>query len=218
MIGISFLSVVLCAIAEAELKWEPTVVELHPAIGDKEAVAHFKYQNTGDKPVHFKSVQTSCGCTVAKPQKDDVAPGEAGEISATFTIGDRTGFQQKTVMVETDDSAHATTVLTLKANVPEMLQIRPAYIYWKGGEEPKAKTVTVRASKDFPVKELRVTSSNPDFLIKVKRGDALDEFKIDIEPKQTTHAASATLTIQPSNAVKTFYARVQVFNPPAPAQ
>src|SRR5438552_18777147 len=75
------LSIFLCAIARAELKWEQTAVELHPTAGDKEAVGHFKYQNTGSQPVRFKSVHTSCGCTVAQSQKEEVPPGEKAKLT-----------------------------------------------------------------------------------------------------------------------------------------
>ena len=85
-------SIFLSVTARAELKWEQTQVELHPDVGDKEAVGHFKYENTGDKPVRFKSIRTSCGCTVAQTQKEEVPPGEKGEITATLKIGGRTGF------------------------------------------------------------------------------------------------------------------------------
>src|SRR5215467_8360593 len=98
------LSIFLCAMARAELKWEQTMIELHPMPADTQAVGHFKYQNTGDKPVHFRSVRTSCGCTAAQSQKDEVPPGDKGEITATFNIGDRTGTQIKTVTVETDEA------------------------------------------------------------------------------------------------------------------
>src|SRR5260370_12970543 len=108
------LSIVICAAARAELKWEQTTVEFHPAATDKEAVGHFKYQNTGNKSVRFKSVRTSCGCTAAQTQKDEVPPGEKGEITATFKIGDRTGTQVETVIMEPNDPGNGTTVLTLK--------------------------------------------------------------------------------------------------------
>src|SRR5256885_199891 len=83
---VGILSILVCANLRAELKWEQTSLELHPAIGDKEAVGHFKYQNVGKTPVHFKGVHTSCGCTVAQSQKEEVPPGEKGEITATFKI------------------------------------------------------------------------------------------------------------------------------------
>ena len=85
------LSMIMCLGARAELKWEQTTIELHPAANDKQAVGHFKYQNTGKTPVHFKSVHASCGCTTAQSQKEEVPPGDKGEITATFNIGDRTG-------------------------------------------------------------------------------------------------------------------------------
>src|SRR5205814_8505247 len=144
------LSIVLCLTARAGLKWDQTSIELHPAATDKQAIGHFKYQNTGDKPVRFKSVRTSCGCTAAQTQKEEVPPGEKGEITATFKIGDRTGTQVKTVTVQTDDPANVTTVLTLKAVIPQELEINPTFVLWGKGEAPNPKTIVVHAGKDFP--------------------------------------------------------------------
>ena len=208
------LSIVICAAARAELKWEQTAVELHPAAGDKEAVGHFKYQNTGSKPVRFKSVHTSCGCTAAQTQKDEVPPGEKGEITATFKIGDRTGTQVKTVTVDTDDPVNAMTVLTLKAVIPQELEINPSFVFWGQGEVPKPKTIVVRAGKNFPVKQLKVTSSSPDFETKVEQ-TGNGQFKINIQPRDTSRNMAATLTIQPEGSSKTFYAMARVTNAPA---
>ena len=209
------LSILLPLAVRAELKFEQTQVELHPGVADKEAVGHFIYQNTGNAPVHFKSVKTSCGCTAAQTQKDQVGPGEKGEITATFKIGDRTGTQVKTVTVETDDAAHPTTVLTLKAVLPEMLQIQPTIVYWNIGEAAKPKTIAVRPSKDFPIKELTVSSPSPDFSTKVGRDTATGEFKIEVTPKDTTHPSATALNIQAEGSPKIFYATVRVM--PAPA-
>src|SRR5437763_6016314 len=207
-------SIVICTAAHAELKWEQTTVELHPAATDKEAVGHFKYQNTGSKPVRFQSVHTSCGCTAAQTQKDEVPPGEKGEITATFKIGDRTGTQVKTVTVDTDDPDHATTVLTLKAVIPQELEINPTFVFWGQGEALKSKSIVVRASKDFPVKQLRVTSSSPDFQTKVEQ-TGNGQFKINVQPRETSRAIGAKLLIQPEDSPKVFYATASVTNAPA---
>src|SRR5216110_316720 len=208
------LSIVICAKAQAELKWEQTTIELRPTPADKQAIGHFKYQNMGDKSVHFKSVRTSCGCTAAQTQKDEVPPGDKGEITATFNIGDRTGTQVKTVTVETDDPVNATTVLTLKAVIPQELEINPTFVFWGQGEAPKPKSIVVRASKDFPVKQLKVTSSSPDFQTKVEQ-TGNGQFKIDVQPRETTRAIAAKLVIQPEDSPKVFYATVSVTNAPA---
>jgi hypothetical protein len=209
------LSIFLAINARAELKWEQTQVELHPAAGDKQAIGHFKYQNTGGKAVHFKSVHSSCGCTAAQTQKEQVMPGEKGEITATFNIGDRTGTQVKTVTVETDEAANAVTVLTLKAVLPESLEIKPTLVYWTGGEAPKPKTIVVHPGKDFRVGALRVNSSSPEFSTKVARDDKTGDFKIDIAPADTNRMAASTITIQPDNSPKVFYATARVMNGPA---
>ncbi|PYJ16174.1 MAG: hypothetical protein DME96_10745 [Verrucomicrobia bacterium] len=208
------LSVVLCLTARAGLKWDQTSIELHPAAADKQAIGHFKYQNTGDKPVRFKSVRTSCGCTAAQTQKEEVPAGEKGEITATFNIGERTGTQVKTVTVETDDPANVTTVLTLKAVIPQQLDITPTFVFWGQGEAPKPKTIVVRAAKDFPVKHLKVTSSSPDFQAKVEE-TGNGQFKIDVQPQETTRSIASTLTIQPEGSPKIFYATARITTAPA---
>ena len=207
------LSIIACLSARAELKWEQTSVELHPAATDKQAIGHFKYQNTGKTPVHFKSVHASCGCTTAQSQKEEVPPGDKGEITATFNIGDRTGTQIKTVTVETDEATNQKTVLTLKAEIPQQLEITPNFVFWKQGEKPEPKTISVKAGKDFTVNHIKVTSSSPDFQTKVEE-TGKGEFKIDVQPKETNNLLGTTLTIQPEDSPKVFYATARITNAP----
>jgi hypothetical protein len=217
------LSIFLCVAARADLKWEQNTIDLHPAVGDKTAVAHFKYQNTGTTPVHFKSVKASCGCTTTQSQKEVVNPGEKGEIIATFNIGDRTGQQLKTVTVQTDDPnpTQATTILTLKATIPQSLEIKPTFVYWQSGEEPKPKKISIKAAKDFPAKDITVKSNSQNFESKVEPGSSSGEWTIEVTPKETSHPMGTSLLIQtdyPKGAPKSFYVNVQVTNPPgAPA-
>jgi hypothetical protein len=201
------------------LKWEQTQIELHPKPGDKDAVAHFKYENVGKTPVRFKSVHASCGCTTAQTQKEEVPPGEKGEITATFTIGGRTGTQVKTVSVATDDPKAPNTTLTLKAVLPQMLTINPTFVFWKGGEEAKAKTISVKSGPDFPVKNVKVTATNQDFTTKVEPGGK-DEWKLSVQPKATDHAIAGTLTVTPEVPdvpPQLYYVNVSVTATPPPA-
>src|SRR5580765_5932378 len=204
--------------ARSELKWEQTSVELRPAFNDKQAVAHFKYENLGNTPVHFESVHASCGCTTAQTQNEQVAPGQKGEITATFNIGGRTGTQVKTVTVQTDDPEPSTVVLTLKAVITPLLEIQPVLVYWQNGEEVKPKIITAKANKDAAIKKLDVASSTPDFTAKVAAGSAPNEFRISVQPRDTTKAVYATLTIKPDSAASTgnIFAAARVM-PPTPA-
>src|SRR6476660_10228177 len=216
LIGV-FALAALVQSAHAELKWEQTSVDLRPGFNDKQAVAHFKYENVGNTPVHFKSVHASCGCTTAQTQNEQVGPGQKGEITATFNIGGRTGTQVKTDTVQTDDPERSTIVLTLKAVITPLLEFQPALVYWQNGEEPKPKIITAKANKDAAIKKLDVASSTPDFAAKVDAGSAPNEFRISVQPRDTTKAVYATLTIKPDSPANTgnMFAAARVM-PPAP--
>src|SRR5437016_1964528 len=193
ILSVTFL-LAAASVARSQLAWDKTELELHPTIGDTEAVGHFTYQNKGDKPIAIKSVTTSCGCTAASA-KQSAAPGEKGEVTATFKIGDRTGLQQKAITVVTDDPTKPTTTLTLKVAIPQVLEIQPTLLYWQSGEEAKPKTIVAKVGKDVSIKNLDVSSSNPDFTTKVEQPSA-NEFRISVKPEQTTKAGAATLTIK----------------------
>src|SRR5438045_9789983 len=186
--GTLLIAIILCGVtAQAELVWEKTEIELHPTVGDATAVGVFKYQNKGDAPIHFKSApRTSCGCTVAALQKNDVAPGEKGEITATFSIGDRTGLQQQTINVETDNAQKPVTVLTLKAMIAQLLELQPAFVFWQSGEDPKPKTILAKAGKGVTIKNLEVTSSCREFPAKAEPG-AARACKTKVQPSATGH-------------------------------
>ena len=208
----------VASVAHSELVWEQSELELHPAVGDATAVGHFKYQNKGDKAIAIKSVTTSCGCTAASA-KQSAEPGEKGEVTATFTIGDRIGTQQKAITVVTDDSAHPTTTLALKVVIPQVLELQPTFVYWQAGEEAKTKTIVAKVGKDVSIKNLDVSSSNPDFTTKVE--PSTNEFRINVVPRQTTNAATATLTIKPNlpnGKAKILYATASVTGPPPTTQ
>ncbi len=199
--------------AQAQLAWEQQQIELRPKAGDTEAVANFKYENKGSKPVRINNVRSSCGCTVASLKKNEVAPGEKGEVTATFKIGGRTGVQQKTVTVETDDAAQPVTNLVLKAVIEPAVVLQPVMVYWESGEAPKPKTITLKANKDVSITKVDVGSSAPEFTTRVEKGSAPGEFTISVQPKDTSRGVNATLTIK-SDLPQPVYASARV-TPPA---
>ena len=208
----AFLPVILlglAATAQAQLTWEKTEVELKPKPGDQEAVAQFKYENRTSKPIKITSVKSSCGCTVPALKKDEVAPGESGELTATFKIGNRTGAQMKTVTVTTDDPSQPITNLVLKANIAQALEIQPTFVFWENGEAAKPKKITVKSGKGVPITKLDVTSSVPEFSTKVEKGSAQGEFVINVTPSDTSRPLAAMLTIKP-DFPQVFYANARV--------
>jgi hypothetical protein len=203
-----------CSTAHAQLTWEKTQIDLNPKPGDQEAIAIFKYENTGKTTVNIKNVRSSCGCTVASLKKNEVEPGEKGEVTATFKIGGRTGVQQKTVSVETDHPDQPMTNLVLQATIAQAMEIQPSFVFWEKGEAVKPKKINVKASKEVSVTKLDVTSSTPDFTTNVEKGSGPGEFVINVVPASTENPLAATLTIKPDfNQV--FYATARVTGPAA---
>jgi hypothetical protein len=59
----------------------------------------FRFKNTGSKPLVIESVHPSCGCTVADPPKEPIAPGAEGAIKGSFDSNGKSGQQHKTINV-----------------------------------------------------------------------------------------------------------------------
>jgi len=218
--AIAGLLLVLPAAVHGALDWESMSADLHPSLTDKEAVAHFKYKNTGDKPVKIVSVHPSCGCTTAALAKDVVEPNESGEITATFRIGNRSGVQEKSISVVTDDQPGKVTVLRLKATIPQLLEISPTFIYWSANDVLEAKKIIVTVGADFPVTKLNVTSTDKSIATQVKGGPGERDFTIVVTPTESGRPINAALKIEPDfpkDDSKSFYANVRVDSRAKPA-
>ena len=207
------LTCLLLGPAGAALVWEQKEADLHPALTDKTAVAHFKYKNTGDKPVRITSVHASCGCTTAALAKDTVAPEESGEIVATFTIGDRSGVQTKTITVRTDEQPEQATILKLKATIPQLLQVAPVFLFWSAKDELSPKVITVDVGADYAVDKINVTSTDKSIETEVVPVPDKKEFRITVKPTESGRPINASLKIEPvlkEEAHKPYYANVRV--------
>src|SRR5262245_44432287 len=109
--------------AGAALSWDPNQIELQPKLTDKPAVATYTVKITGENPLKITTFHPAASCTTSKLDHYLIAPNESGDITATFNICQRTGFQKKTITVMTDDQPDSPTVLSLTANIPQLLQL-----------------------------------------------------------------------------------------------
>ena len=83
---------------------------------DKSVSFDFKFQNIGNAPLIIRSVKASCGCTVAEWPRQQIAKGNDGIITVTFNSGKRSGKQNKTVTLVTNEIP-STKVLIIKGTV-----------------------------------------------------------------------------------------------------
>ena len=78
---------------------------------------HFKFKNTGDHPLVIKSVQPSCGCTVADFPKQPIPPGGEGEITGAFDSNGRSDLQSKDILVVANTKGSPNHTLHFELNV-----------------------------------------------------------------------------------------------------
>jgi len=77
----------------------------------------YRFKNTGNKPLIIESVHPSCGCTVADPPKEPVAPGAEGEIKGSFDSNGKSGQQHKTIFVMANTKGVQNHELAFTVNV-----------------------------------------------------------------------------------------------------
>lgn len=118
------------------------------------------FENVGDAELQIIDVSSTCGCTVAEPDRERFAPGERGTLSIEFDPS-APGDQTKTVRVLTNalDDPYEVTV---RANIEALVEIEPRLVSFgrrRLGVE-HLETVRVRFPNDT-YRVLEVTTTNP---------------------------------------------------------
>lgn len=83
----------------------------------------FKVKNSGSEILEIKRVATSCACTTAKVDKENLNPGEEGELLVTYdtaAMGEGPhgrGKQERIIYVKSNDPVNPQVEVTITANV-----------------------------------------------------------------------------------------------------
>lgn len=81
-----------------------------------EAVAIFNVINQGQAPLIIENITASCGCTVAKWNKDPILPQDTTQIRISYN-SNIVGEIKRSVVVKTNDKHKMRTLLTITGNV-----------------------------------------------------------------------------------------------------
>ena len=77
----------------------------------------FNLKNTGKKDLIIRDVKSSCGCTAVSPSKNIVAAGESVPLKVVFDSTGKSGRQNKTITIITNDPKNPTTTLRISSNI-----------------------------------------------------------------------------------------------------
>jgi len=82
-----------------------------------EKVSHtFTFKNEGKTNLIVASAKASCGCTVAEPPKEPIAPGAIGKIDVVFDSNGKSGHVTKSISVITNCEPN-TVILVIGGDV-----------------------------------------------------------------------------------------------------
>lgn len=82
------------------IQWLDSVKDYGKVVEGQKVEVLYRFKNTGNKPLVIEGVHPSCGCTVADPPKEPIAPGQQGEIKGVFDSNGKSGQQHKTIFVQ----------------------------------------------------------------------------------------------------------------------
>ena len=158
----------ICSTCFAQLEWKERSQEFWAAPGDTNVVAHYTFTNSGTKAITIAAVATSCDCTTASMNKKIYRPGEKGEVTAIFTVANRTGVHDKTITVKSNDPKGPTALFKLRITIGDLIKIKPATIEWRTDEPKAPKTVMLDVAYNLPIHVLSVKSDSPMFMPKLQ--------------------------------------------------
>lgn len=142
-------------------------------VSQGQTVRHsFSFNNDGDEPLLIEKVRSSCGCTAALISAKTLAPGESGEVQATFDSTRFRGAVTKTISLYSNDPEQPVIKLYVKGRVQEMLSVVPAQVNL--GQVLAGKTTVAQATLqnhgDAPLSLDKVQTSSPFLVAKLPAG------------------------------------------------
>jgi len=177
-------------------------------------VAHvFKIHNAGTGTLVIGGVQTSCGCTAAKPTKSQLPPGEDSDIAVTFDTRFDKGPATRTITVYTNDPAAKSIMLTIKGDVKVQVEATPAQVAFgdvkHGTDQTRqvllndlvAGTDPAKASQGFKVQS--ITNASPNIkVVEAPRtdGKAGRALTVSLLPTMPIGAFDDTIKVTTSRA------------------
>lgn len=175
-----------------------TVARIDVPSRNQAVPVNWKFTNLWGFPMVVERFEESCGCLSGQKTTESVAPGESGEIRATFTPGTLRGLQRKSLHVRF--VGHDRPVeLVAEATIPASVQLSSQQLDWKPAEKAEGKTVDVTSGTgtDFSITGV-VGAHDSQFSVIQKTVTPRRHYRLHITPAnpRTTEGVSAAIQIR----------------------
>lgn len=176
------------------LEWETDTIRVTTAPFQATQDVVFHFRNRGASPVALTDIETNCDCLSAAADRPTVAAGEAGEIRATFTIGDHAGLYERVITVRSDDDREPKR-LHVEIEVPETCSVAPRSLQWRLNAGASEQTVTVTAAPGLSIDFTEAVATNAAFSARLETVEAGRSYRVHLQPTDTSKPISAAIRI-----------------------
>ena len=189
--------------AEA-LHFEQRRIEVKPTTEANTAEVTFRFTNTSDRAVTITETQTSCACVIAELARKVYQPGERGEITALFTVGDAGGRQEKTIAVSTDHPDEPALSLVLVIDLPVLPTPQPAFVTWTKGGPLEPRQVFIAIPEGSPLRFTEARSSQKSITTALSEAPGGKAWLLTLTPTDTSAPANVMIELH-SNSPRKLY-------------
>ena len=99
----------------AEIQFKETVIDYGIIENGDDGKKIFEFKNTGNAPLVFNRIFSSCGCTIPKKPEKPILPGESDKIQVKYDTK-RVGFIRKSITV-TSNASNPNVILKITGQV-----------------------------------------------------------------------------------------------------
>lgn len=180
----------------AGIKWENPTIERTLPDGFEMQQFEFKFTVDGEHPVHIDKIDTDCGCTTIRLDKNDYEPGDSGTITALLSPTKGAYLQEKHITVNASDQK-ASHRLVIKITKEDSVRPSTTKVEWGKADWESDKTISLTVAQGV---ELRLKPLSPAHseILNTQIEDTLNsgEKLLKLIPAGSHRRASIPLIIQ----------------------
>ena len=184
----------------AGLTFEKELIEVHAPADAKAVVADFKFENKTDKPVSIAKFDKTCSCISVQVTdgKLTYAPGETGEIRASFEMQNFAGVVNKTVVLwlDSDPPEKPSITLTVEVHIPVLVVLKEKTLKWQIGAKPETQTIEITVDYSKPIKILSTNCTSENFKVELKTLAEGKHYELLVTPAETKEPGLAIIRIE----------------------
>jgi len=200
----------------AEMVFDSKLVELKIGVDEQTVTAEFPFEIKG-KDTEIKDYDAPCSCLKAKifPLRNDRSTkmkwkvGETGKVIGKFSLGNFKGTVDKAIVLNFLNG-EASSKLTVRVNIPELLKIDPPTQQWSLGGGVESKTFKITVNHTEPIHILEHSGTSEDFPYELKKIKDGWEYEVVVTPAQDKTPAMGMIRLHTDSKSKRFQ-RNQIF-------